>query len=234
MPGRNSELEPPLVLPDGDLHHYDRERSHGGLSHPRVPRPLAVPGQQQQLRDDRHSHHSNEAHEHPRNHESDAPIGAEPSDQLDADDGRCGSNDDDTLHFAPPHTARLANANTEREDPPMSPSKKEIAMSALEQAQAALAAAQDGHESARIASMQAVADAAELRAQVQSGRAHSPIASGRRGCPPGAQRGSRGRQGRRGSRRGGGGAPAAGARRGTRPHRVGGSLGPGGRRLPGV
>ncbi len=55
----------------------------------------------------------------------------------------------------------------------MSPSKKEAAISALEQAEAALLAAQDTHESARKASAQAVADAAELRSQVASGRATS-------------------------------------------------------------
>lgn len=110
MPGRNSELEPPVVLPDGDLHHYDRERSHGGLSHPRVPRPLAVPGQEKQRRDDRHSHQCDEAHEQPRNHESDAPIGAEPSEQLDAGDGdgrnnHCG--DPHILQIRRPHASKL-------------------------------------------------------------------------------------------------------------------------------
>lgn len=110
MPGRNSELEAPLVLPDGHLHRSARECSHGGLSHPRVPRPLAVPDQQQQLRDDRHGHHSNEAHEHPRNHESDAPIGAEPSDQLDAGDGDGRNNhcrDPHMLEIRRPHALKL-------------------------------------------------------------------------------------------------------------------------------
>jgi hypothetical protein len=51
----------------------------------------------------------------------------------------------------------------------VSPSKKEAAITALEQAEADFATAQDTHESARKASARAVAHAAEIRAQVASG-----------------------------------------------------------------
>lgn len=102
-----------LDLPDGHLHRCDSERGEGRLSQPHVPRRSVVAGQGQQPRDYRHSHQCNEAQDQPCDNEPGTPVGAEPSDHLDADYRYSGRDDNDALQRGRLHASRLPGLDEE-------------------------------------------------------------------------------------------------------------------------